>query len=375
MDKKILKNDKFTLSKWSGGNTRELAIYPEDSKYLERDFIWRLSSADSDLEESSFTKLPDFDRILLVLDGEVVLAHGEERTTSLRTGEQDSFDGALKTKCFGKLKKDYNLIMRKGCRGRMEMIDAKSEGKIIKTGRTKETDNNGMGGESSSIGVFCYEGYAVVSLNGESEMLKADELMVIDCGPEEKAKLSVMGDGRCIFTEVIFERQSVSAPEVPKAKASSEDFALALKLFAGNNKWSALLRRERKKGDYMAPQLEKKLKTLDKFFITGIVWIIGVLACLMTHLMGWDPIFVFALIVLYSLLDFLLISPLIYMAVLPKPIRAYLKKPEELNAYERKLYDEQISSDPHHEKLMHKYRDRTGETYEGMGDFIRKLNK
>ena len=83
MNINILKSDKFTLSKWSGGNTRELAIYPEDAKYLERDFIWRLSSADSDMEESSFTKLPDYDRILMVLDGEVVLAHGEERTIEL----------------------------------------------------------------------------------------------------------------------------------------------------------------------------------------------------------------------------------------------------------------------------------------------------
>jgi environmental stress-induced protein Ves len=118
MKKRIYKEENYKTSKWSGGNTRELAIYPANAEYLDRDFLRRLSSADSDLEESSFTKLPDYDRILMVLEGSVVLAHGDERTASLDAFAYDEFDGAVKTKCFGKLIKDYNLIYRKGCKGR-----------------------------------------------------------------------------------------------------------------------------------------------------------------------------------------------------------------------------------------------------------------
>ena len=55
MKKHIYTEDNYKLSRWSGGNTRELAIYPEGAEYLDRDFLWRLSSADSDKEESSFT--------------------------------------------------------------------------------------------------------------------------------------------------------------------------------------------------------------------------------------------------------------------------------------------------------------------------------
>ena len=113
---KLYKHENYNTSSWSGGETRELAIYPERAKYLDRDFIWRLSSASSDQEESSFTRLPDYDRILMVLEGDIVLAHGEERTVGLKQYEQDTFDGAVKTKCFGNLKLNYNLIMRKGCR-------------------------------------------------------------------------------------------------------------------------------------------------------------------------------------------------------------------------------------------------------------------
>ena len=119
MKKILITEDKYKMSKWSGGNTREMAIYPGKADYLDRDFIWRLSSADSDLEESSFTKLPDYDRILMVLEGDVVLTYGGERSVSLKAGDQDAFDGAVKTKCFGKLKKDYNLIYRKGSKARM----------------------------------------------------------------------------------------------------------------------------------------------------------------------------------------------------------------------------------------------------------------
>ena len=69
MKKRIYGKEQFNIGKWSGGETSEYAIYPESAKYIDRDFIWRLSSASVDVEESVFTKLPDYDRILMVLEG------------------------------------------------------------------------------------------------------------------------------------------------------------------------------------------------------------------------------------------------------------------------------------------------------------------
>ena len=165
MKKRIYKEENYKLGKWSGGNTRELAIYPENAEYLERDFLWRLSSADSGREESSFTKLPDYDRILMVLDGSVVLAHGEERTVNLGTYECDAFDGTIKTKCFGQLKKDYNLIYRKGTQGRMEIIGLTEQGQTLEC----------AAGGCRSIGLFSAEGYTVVTVNGHTDMVKEDQ--------------------------------------------------------------------------------------------------------------------------------------------------------------------------------------------------------
>ena len=38
-----------------------VSIAPENGNYQSRDFLWRLSSATVELEESTFTSLPDFD--------------------------------------------------------------------------------------------------------------------------------------------------------------------------------------------------------------------------------------------------------------------------------------------------------------------------
>ena len=366
MKKLICKEENYKLSKWSGGNTRELAIYPEGAEYLDRDFLWRLSSADSDLEESSFTKLPDYDRILMVLKGSVVLAHGEERSASLGAFESDSFDGAVKTKCFGRLEKDYNLIYRKGCKGRMEAIELTEQGKHLKSEFTG----------SRAIGVYSAEGYAVVSVDGKTEMVKEDQQMVIELEPDETVSLTVMGEGRCILTEVAFVKDEVLEFGAEGADSGQgSDFLLAMKLSLGNNRWSRVMNKMKHKGELHSPALEKKLRTLDKFFITGIVWAVGVIICVVLFKVGLSPVAIFGLIIAWSIVDALLVSPLIYMTFLPKPLSAHIKRAEDLNAYEQKILEDQMNYDPRQEKLMHKYRDRKGEEYKGAADFWRKMNK
>ena len=54
-------------TRWSGGNTTEFYIFPQDSTYAQRDFQIRISSATVDDPESDFTLLPDFNRIICPL--------------------------------------------------------------------------------------------------------------------------------------------------------------------------------------------------------------------------------------------------------------------------------------------------------------------
>ena len=124
----LLKEENYNTSRWTGGQTKELAIYPAESKYLDRNFVWRLSSATVETEESDFSRLPDYDRVLMVLDGEVVLSYEGERVARLKELEQDRFDGAWKTRSFGKIT-DYNLMVRKGNEGYLDLIYPETEKK------------------------------------------------------------------------------------------------------------------------------------------------------------------------------------------------------------------------------------------------------
>ena len=45
MNFKLHKQESYRVSRWTGGETKEMAIWPTGSKYLERNFVWRLSSA------------------------------------------------------------------------------------------------------------------------------------------------------------------------------------------------------------------------------------------------------------------------------------------------------------------------------------------
>ena len=75
MEIKKIGRDACRVSSWAGGTTTELSIAPENGNYQSRDFLWRLSSATVELEESTFTSLPDFDRIILTLEGEMDICH------------------------------------------------------------------------------------------------------------------------------------------------------------------------------------------------------------------------------------------------------------------------------------------------------------
>ena len=180
----------------------------------------------------------------------------------------------------------------------MELVELTDQGHAI------ECSESGC----RCIGIYSAEGYTVVSVNGQTDMVKEDQQMVIELAPEDEIKLSVMGQGKCIFTEVAFERDEVldfsggfgygddgsgaegssaagsgagDSGAVGYAAGGQSDYMLALKLSLGNNRWSQAMNRMKKKGVLHSPALDKKLRTLDRFFVTGIVWAVGVIICLL----------------------------------------------------------------------------------------------
>lgn len=117
---KIPKN-KFTISNWAGGTTKELFIFPENSNYAERNFDFRISSAVIELEQSDFTKLDGFNRNLMVLDGEIIIKHEGHYSKHLKQFEIDNFEGNWNTSSCGKCT-DFNLMTSNKYYGELDFL-------------------------------------------------------------------------------------------------------------------------------------------------------------------------------------------------------------------------------------------------------------
>lgn len=346
MEKRLYGREDFNIGKWSGGVTTELAIYPETAKYLERDFIWRLSSASVDLEESSFTRLPDYDRVLMVLEGEAVLVHGDERTVKLDAMEQDSFDGGTKTKCFGQIK-DYNLMVKKGCSGSLRILDAESSSKPVPQG---ERDDKAH----CSYGFYCVSGYVVISTGDSSHMVKEGQQLVLDLTPEDDIKMNFMGEGQTVFSEIFYVKEAYTAEEIPEEKAGRGDFIEAFKLSFSRNKWTQAMKK--KQDVWYDEALQKALKKLDRTYITLILWVLGVIAAVVAGMGRLSEMMIIILAVVWTLLVFLLITPVIYMIFLPKPIKAHIKDVDKLTEYERRIYLKELDENEMLDKVLKKYK-------------------
>lgn len=121
----VIRKKQHKTSTWSGGTTTELYIYPKDAIYSKRDFNWRLSSAKVEVEKSTFTLLPGISRLIMIVEGELILEHKGHHNAILKEFQQDSFSGDWTTKSFGRVT-DFNLMMTEGYKGKLEEISVKA---------------------------------------------------------------------------------------------------------------------------------------------------------------------------------------------------------------------------------------------------------
>lgn len=119
---KILKKENWKVSEWSGGTTSEIFIYPFTSNYADRNFKARISIATSNSgNKSLFTSLPDVDRFISKLDGEMKLSHDGKYNLTVEKYQIERFKGDWETYSYGKYK-DFNLML-KGIRGDLYFRD------------------------------------------------------------------------------------------------------------------------------------------------------------------------------------------------------------------------------------------------------------
>ena len=405
--KSILRKEKdFSVSNWSGGKTKELAIFPADSKYADREFIYRLSSATVDLEESDFTMLPDYDRVLMVLQGSTVLTYNGKKSVHLNELEQDSFDGAWTTKSYGKIT-DYNLMTRKGTAGKVDVIRPETE--AVEMGDTLESDLR-----RRTHALYCKEGYLIVNAKDGQKMVSPGQLLVLEFGEEEPA-YTVMGDGVAIRAQIAFdegapgyaeyeemkpepepepepedEPEPVRREEIRKENAetpgsyvanilgtarrrvSDEGLSEASTLdykggFAEDYKWSFILSNTQFHGaKALFPKLKSlvfddelhgKVRRLEKMLITFFVFILGLLALLTFSMKDGEmkDTEILLMIAVWLVIDILIVSPAIYYFTLPKPIKSHIHDLTKVSEEEADALLKDRNKNERLERILKKY--------------------
>ena len=111
----------FSRLPWSGGRTTELYIYPPEAKYAKRDFLFRISSATVEIENATFTSLPDIHRTLMILEGEIRIHHEGQYDKEMKKFDIDSFQGSWKSTSKGRCI-DFNLMCSAEANGTVEAI-------------------------------------------------------------------------------------------------------------------------------------------------------------------------------------------------------------------------------------------------------------
>lgn len=196
MKYRIIKPEEYETGVWSGGTTTQLAIYPPGASYADRNFIFRLSSATVDTEQSEFTHLPDYDRWLMIFEGSARLVHSSEREVTINPYEYDAFDGGISTVSFGRVT-DYNLMLRKGGTGSMKAIGLDENIKEIRIMPQGEY-------QSDFAGIFLRGEYAQITLCGEPLKLENGcQLLVLFSGTET-VSLDISGNGTVVITQGLF---------------------------------------------------------------------------------------------------------------------------------------------------------------------------
>ena len=405
--KSILRKEKdFSVSNWSGGKTKELAIFPADSKYADREFIYRLSSATVDLEESDFTMLPDYDRVLMVLQGSAVLTYNGKKSVHLNELEQDSFDGAWTTKSYGKIT-DYNLMTRKGTAGKVDVI--RPEAEAVEMGDTLESDLR-----RRTHALYCKEGYLIVNAKDGQKMVSPGQLLVMEFGEEEPA-YTVMGDGVAIRAQIAFdegapgyaeyeemkpepepepepedEPEPVRREEIRKENAetpgsyvanilgtarrrvSDEGLSEASTLdykggFAEDYKWSFILSNTQFHGaKALFPKLKSlvfddelhgKVRRLEKMLITFFAFILGLLALLTFSMKDGEmkDTEILIMIAVWLVIDIVIVSPAIYYFTLPKPIKSHIHDLTKVSEEEADALLKDRNKNERLERILKKY--------------------
>jgi environmental stress-induced protein Ves len=164
----MLSKSDYITSNWSGGSTTQLFISPATASYAERNFDFRISSAKVEVAESTFTQLPNINRKLMVLEGEITVTHENHHIKTLKQFDTDTFSGDWKTTAIGTCT-DFNLMTKEGINSELTHLQllANQYNKIA------------VDDSYNTLCIYVYSGSLYAEINSKLFNLKKESLLVL----------------------------------------------------------------------------------------------------------------------------------------------------------------------------------------------------
>lgn len=381
MKYRVYKEEELHIKTCKNGRIKELASFPTGKEV--HDLIWSISLLEIGQEESELTRMPDYDQVLLVLEGDVVLAYEGQRVSRLKELEQDRFDGAFYTKVFGRAG-CYNLAVRKGNTGYLDVLKPEQER------QEPEQETSGIH-EWVCQAFYCREGYGVVTFAEETCMVKEGQQLVISYPADEKLSLGIMGEGILIrgqifydtaagkaeeqhisqgqagaadpvnpesermFKEAFCEEQSGSDSRFEETKGTLEDFKECMKLSLTNFRGSRFIFSYLKTVWY-DESLKAGIRKVERFYLPMVLWFAGIAAFGLWGSTVWQPLHVLYILLIWTGLVLFVLSPLMYFLAVPKPVKAHIKGVSEMTERERAVQRQEQEANPMAERILKKYK-------------------
>lgn len=185
MKTELIKSTNTKTISWANGTSTELFIFPENGDFLTRDFLFRISTATVEAEESVFSFFEGIQRTLMILEGNLTLDHVGRYTKKLNTFDQDSFFGEWETKSKGKVK-DFNLMCKIGANGTVHHYALSTNEKIYL----------GLKGDFNFI--YVQEG----QFECRGEIIASSDTLKVEREFENEIEITSIERGDLIFVEV-----------------------------------------------------------------------------------------------------------------------------------------------------------------------------
>lgn len=165
---RISKNN-IKANSWDGGKTYEYYIYPPESNYSERNFLFRISAASIEKVPSHFTKFKNFNRFLVMLDNDLNIQRNGIEEHYLQQ-EIFTFDSNDEIISYAK-GNDFNLMVHKDI----------NEVKVFVL-------NNTICSQHSFQFLFAKE-ESQVKINHQQILLKVNDLLIIENKDKEEVEI------------------------------------------------------------------------------------------------------------------------------------------------------------------------------------------